>query len=71
MVRSVVETGIQKHGQCAQGGNDDKEPKEEPIQNHSNVLPVICHLHGHTSNTETMGYVDLTDTGGCVLSICE
>ena len=46
-VRCVIEAGIQKHGQGAKGGDDNKEPEEEAVHHDGNVLPVISNLQAH------------------------
>lgn len=53
VIRSVVETGVQEHGQGSQGGDDDKQPQEEPVHHQSNELPISCHLKGIHTHTST------------------
>lgn len=42
----VVEAGVGKDGQCAHGGENDKDPQEHAVHHHGNVLPVLLQLPG-------------------------
>lgn len=42
----MVEAGISKDGQCAHGGEHDKDPEEHAVYHHGNVLPVLLQLAG-------------------------
>lgn len=61
VVGCVVEAGVQKHGQGAECGDDDKQPEEESVHHQGDELPVSCHLrtHTHTLCKPAGAYLDI------------
>lgn len=42
----VLEKRLQEHANGAKDTNEDKDPEEEAVDHHGDVLPVLTHLHG-------------------------
>ena len=42
--RVVLEQGLQEHAHRAEHAHKHKDPQEESVNHHSNVLPVLAHL---------------------------
>ena len=40
----VLEERLQEHADCAKDTDEDKDPKEQPVDHHGNILPVLTHL---------------------------
>lgn len=40
----VLEERLQEHANCAKDTDEDKDPKEQAVNHHGNILPVLTHL---------------------------
>lgn len=40
----ILKERLQKHAQCAEHAHKHKDPQEEAVNHHGNVLPVLAHL---------------------------
>lgn len=50
----VLEEGLQEHAHRAKDAHKHKDPQEEAVDHHGNVLPILAHLRmGDTEETES------------------
>lgn len=42
----VLEERLQEHACCAKNTDEHKDPEEQSVNHHGDVLPVLTHLHG-------------------------
>lgn len=54
VIWSVVEAGVQEHGQGSQGGDDDKQPQKQAVHHQSDELPISCQLEGKHTHKSTL-----------------
>lgn len=41
----VLEQRLQEHADSAKHTDEDKDPKEQAVDHHGDILPVLTHLH--------------------------
>lgn len=57
----ILEERLQEHAHCAKHAHKHKDPQEEAVDHHGNVLPVLAHLWMGRDKKKGLGRGEETD----------